>query len=479
MDKNTRQLVWLRSDLRSMDNPALFHGSEAGSVLCVYFLFPGQWKEHHESPSKLHFRLNNLASLQDTLSLLNIPLICQVLDRFSDTPTELIALSRTLNCQGVWFNNEYGINEQRRDDAVEKACQAKGIPCHRFEDQVLLPPGSLLNGQGEFFKVFSPFKRALLRRYNVFSIEPLPVPEKQAALPIRHPVSQKIPVHLYEPTVENLAIWWPAGEKEAHQRLDAFLDASVEDYQNGRDFPALRGTSTLSPWLAAGVISIRLCLYALLKANHGKMNVSNSGMACWMDELIWREFYRHVMVGFPRVSMNRAFVTKTERLDWGKNTRLLDAWKEGKTGYPFVDAGMRMLKQTGWMHNRLRMVTAMFLSKNLMLDWRLGEQYFMEQLVDGDFASNNGGWQWSASTGTDAAPYFRMFNPVAQSRKFDPGGDCIRRWIPELAHLDKSVIHEPYAKTGVSVLDYPEPIVDCKASRRRAMDAFSALKEER
>ena len=269
---------------------------------------------------------------------------------------------------------------------------------------------------------------------------------------------------------------WPAGEKEARRRLDTFADEQISYYKNERDFPAKPGTSQLSAYLAAGVVSPRQCLHAALQSNQGEFESGNIGAITWINELLWREFYKHILVGYPRVSRHRAFRPETEALAWRDAPEDLAAWKEGRTGFPIIDAAMRQLLETGWMHNRLRMVVAMFLTKNLLIDWREGERFFMHHLVDGDLAANNGGWQWSSSTGTDAAPYFRIFNPVTQSEKFDSEGVFIKHWLPELAELNKKEVHNPASRRWpVWRGRLPAPIVDLKKSRERALAAFQSL----
>ena len=275
---------------------------------------------------------------------------------------------------------------------------------------------------------------------------------------------------------ESLRALWPAGEQEARRRLDTFADAQIDYYQSERDFPAKPGTSQLSAYLAAGVISPRQCLHAALQSNQGEFDSGKVGAVTWINELLWREFYKHILVGYPRVSRHRAFRPETEALAWRDAPDELAAWQEARTGLPIIDAAMRQLLETGWMHNRLRMVVAMFLTKNLLIDWREGERFFMRHLIDGDLAANNGGWQWSASTGTDSAPYFRIFNPISQSEKFDSEGLFIKHWLPELAGLNKKEVHNPASAGGLfGVADYPAPIVNLGASRERALAAFKNL----
>ncbi|MGI9277521.1 MAG: deoxyribodipyrimidine photo-lyase [Endozoicomonas sp.] len=469
-----RQLVWLRSDLRVSDNKALYNASLEGPVVCVFLLCPEQWREHGDGANKLFFFLKHLKHLESSLLKLNIPVIVRYVDWFAGCPKELLKLARELDCQGIWFNDQYGLNEQNRDINVEHLFLQQGFQCHRFTDQILFRPGSLLNGKGEYFKVFTPFRKHLYKQLSPNSIQPLPQPAKQSQQQIKT-ASDNNYAELYTPTATYIDRYWPVGEQAAQKRLQSFIFGHAQQYEESRDYPSLDGTSSLSPWLNVGAISIRQCFYDAFMANDGVLDTGNPGLVCWMSELIWREFYKHILSGFPRLSMGRAFKEETDRLPWIQNNAHYEAWKNGRTGIPIVDAAMKQLVQTGWMHNRLRMVTAMFLSKNLMLDWRLGERFFMEHLIDGDLAANNGGWQWSSSTGTDAAPYFRMFNPESQSRKFDESGAFIRQWLPELSGLDNKSIHAPSAAAENIHLDYPEPVIDLKASRARVLGAFKSL----
>jgi deoxyribodipyrimidine photo-lyase len=226
------------------------------------------------------------------------------------------------------------------------------------------------------------------------------------------------------------------------------------------------------------MLSFRQCCQAVLAENDGRLNEGDAGLTAWVNELVWREFYQHIVIGFPRVCRHRAFQQHTEALAWRDDETAFTAWCEGRTGYPIVDAAMRQLVETGWMHNRLRMVTAMFLTKHLLIDWRRGEAFFLRHLIDGEFAANNGGWQWAASTGTDAAPYFRIFNPTTQSQRFDPEGTFIKTYLPSLATLSAKQRHAPPAGDLLGQADYPAPIVDHKAARARALDAFKALKSD-
>ena len=263
-------------------------------------------------------------------------------------------------------------------------------------------------------------------------------------------------------------------QNAAADNLARFLRFRGRHYNAQRDLPKVRGTSELSPYLALGMISHRQCLQAVMSENGGHLADGDIGLTTWVNELVWREFYQHVAVGFPQVCRYQPFQEHTKQLAWRDDDEGFQAWCEGRTGYPIVDAAMRQLVTTGWMHNRLRMITAMFLSKHLLIDWRRGEGFFMRHLVDGEFCANNGGWQWAASTGTDAAPYFRIFNPTTQSTRFDAEGEFIAHWLPELAKLPAKARHAPQQDLLTDV-DYPAPIVDHKAARQRALEAFKSL----
>ena len=469
-----RQLVWFRSDLRVDDNPALSHAlrSSTEGVIGVFFCCPEQWRAHDWGAPKVDFVLRSVQELSGELSRLGVALLVETVPTFAEVPQRISDLVRQHECERVSFNLEYEVNERRRDAALTRLLQSHGVPVETFEDQTILPPASLQTGKGTFFTVFSPFRRAWMRRLEETGIPAHPASGSHAGRLLATP--SEVPDALDGFDSFDAGDLWPAGEREARERLDRFISERSTSYSLKRDLAAEDGTSTLSPYLALGVLSIRRCLAAALAANAGRLEGGDKGVETWITELVWREFYRHVLVGFPRVSKNRAFKQETESIAWRYDEELLDAWRRGQTGFPFVDAGMRQLLATGWMHNRLRMVTATFLTKDLLLDWRLGEAHFMRHLVDADLANNNGGWQWSASTGTDAAPYFRIFNPWTQGKRYDAEGDYIRRWLPELADIPAARLHNPKGLSSVerAALGYPEPIVDHASARLRALEAF-------
>ncbi len=470
-----RQLLWLRNDLRVQDNTAFLAATQAGPTVAVFLLSPAQWQAHDDAACKIDFWLRNLNVLQQSLAKLNVPLLIRNADDWQQAPDVLAQLCQQLNISAVHVNSEYGIHEDQRDLAVGAQLVDQGILFHSHFDQLLFKPGSVLTQSGTYFKVFSQFKKVCYQRLYDYLPAQVATPKAQTVLDI---VSDDIPNSISgfatpESSVQTL---WPAGEQAAQQRLHAFTAEAIDDYLDQRDLPAVPGTSQLAPYLAAGVLSVRQCLHAALAANQGEFDSGKPGVVTWINELLWREFYKHILVGYPKVSRNRAFKPETEALPWRNSAKDLLAWQQGRTGFPIIDAAMRQLLATGWMHNRLRMIVAMFLTKNLLIDWREGERFFMQHLIDGDLAANNGGWQWSASTGTDAVPYFRIFNPISQSQRFDPKGTFIRHWIPELKHLSDKEIHQPKLLSGLfGTEDYPKPMVDLSASRQRALSAFKEL----
>ncbi|WP_300719943.1 deoxyribodipyrimidine photo-lyase [Pseudomonas sp.] len=469
------QLIWLRNDLRHCDNTALSVAAQRGPAVAVYLISPEQWLMHNDAPCKVDFWLRNLRTLSNSLQQLNIPLLIRTISTWDTAPGALIELCQQHGVQAVHVNDEYGINETRRDEAVAQALEAQGIGFHRHLDQLLFQPGSILTQSGSYFQVFSQFRKICYNRLHMSLPHRVASPSAQAPVPITPDTIPESVAGFATPS-ETLRALWPAGEDEARQRLANFADERIHYYQDQRDLPAQPGTSQLSTYLAAGVISPRQCLHAALSANNGEFESGSPGVFTWVTELLWREFYKHILVGYPRVSRHRAFRVETEYLPWRNAPDELNAWKEGRTGIPIIDAAIRQLLETGWMHNRLRMVVAMFLTKNLLIDWREGERFFMQHLIDGDLAANNGGWQWSSSTGTDSVPYFRIFNPLSQSERFDPEGRFIKHWLPALANLNKKEVHNPASAGSLfGVADYPPPIVDLKKSRERALSAFKNL----
>ena len=468
-------LCWFRTDLRVADQPALTAAMAQGNALAVFFVSSEQWAEHNDSPNKVDFWLRALNVLSASLDQLNVPLKIIEVPHWRTLPESLLTFCQKHQVTEVHCNREFGVNERRRDRAAYSLLAQHDIALHGHHGGTLLTPGSVKTGSDTYYKVFTPFSRACRQRLRETPPLVLPIPKPQAHRP---PVSaDPIPTELlgWAKVTHTLQEAWPVQAHTAAEKLEAFTADRMIHYKRDRDFPAVAGTSTLSPYLASGLISVGQCWHQAVLHNHGELETGHEGMITWMSELLWREFYQHLMHGYPSLSMHQPMRAETVAVTWRDAPTDLQAWREAKTGLPIIDAAMRQLLQTGWMHNRLRMVVAMYLTKNLLIDWRLGEAFFMQHLIDGELAANNGGWQWSASTGADSAPYFRVFNPMSQSQKFDPDGTFIRQWLPELATLSSKEIHDPSASSR-RALNYPDQIVDLRTSRVRAIEAFASLR---
>ncbi len=387
--------------------------------------------------------------------------------RSGDPLEALQKLVQEIEVHAIYAEEDYSPYARSRDARISSI-----LPLEIVQGVTVHHPESLKKADGGVYRVFTPFSR-LWRE--------LPLAGKPATvLPgLFPPVPQveSLPIPQFQPSDD-----FPAGEQEAQKRLKYFLSEGVFHYDQDRNRMDLEGTSQLSPYFRFGMLSARQAVYEVIQLIYSNREC-NSLKDCqtWLNELIWREFYYSILYHFPNVQ-NEAFQEKMRGIIWRQSNRDLQKWKDGQTGYPVVDAAMRQLSQTGWMHNRARMVTASFLVKDLLINWQEGERWFMENLVDGDPASNNGGWQWTAGVGTDAAPYFRIFNPVSQGKKFDPLGDYVRKYIPELESVPQQFIHEPWLMpldlqeaAGVIIgRDYPEPVVDHAGARDRTLAAYKA-----
>ena len=467
-------LVWFRSDLRLQDNPALRNAFEqAKNVHAVFIFSNNQLKKHNEANVKIDFLKSNLFLLEEKLNKLNVPLTIIDSGGFDNDTSLIEQFIEKKNIKKVFWNNQFGEDEARRDKLIKILLDKKNIDYETYNDQIIYEPGFLKTGQGLPYSVFTPFKRKWIENFEMDFLD------IEYCYEARNNIDYSSNVRdfdfNYKKTHQVNMELWPAGEDEAETRLLRFLNEKAIDYSKNRNDPILDGTSRISPYLALGIISSKKCILEALKINNFEFNSGHNGVTKWIDEIVWREFYKNIMFSFPKVSKGQPFQDYSKAILWRYNQDEFNAWKEGRTGFPIVDAAMRQLLNEGWMHNRLRMVVAMFFTKNMLHDWRLGETYFMQNLIDGDFASNNGGWQWSSSTGTDAAPYFRIFNPITQSTNFDKEGTFIKKYVPELKDLDKSVIHNPSIEHR-KYCKYPEPILDLKESRLRAIDAFKAAK---
>jgi deoxyribodipyrimidine photo-lyase len=455
-------LVWFRRDLRLGDHPALVTAAARGAVVPVFIWAPdedGAWPPGGASRWWSH---HALASLQQSLEARGSRLI---LRRGPSLPA-LLALAKETGARRVHFSPLLEPAAAARDERVAEGLRARGLEVERHGSALLFEPGTIRSAAGTPFAVFTAFWRACLAAPPPAA--PLPAPARLVA-PARWPTSvalEALELDPRHPWTAGLARTWQPGEKQALVRLRALVRHRLARYEVDRDLPALDGTSTLSPYLHHGEVGPRQIWQALRDGG--------AGAPAFRRELGWREFAHHVLArlpSLPEVPCRPEFL----RFAWQHDPGLLRAWQQGRTGYPLVDAGMRQLWTTGWMHNRVRMVVASFLVKHLLLPWQEGERWFWDTLVDADLANNALNWQWVAGTGVDPAPYFRIFNPVIQSRKFDPGGRYIRAWVPELAGLSDREIHEPWKVAA----KYPEPVVEHRFARARALALFAELRAQR
>ena len=458
-------LFIFNSDLRLRNNPALSNASLKGSSLTTLFIFnPKKWNNHNESNLKIAFQIEHLKELSEKLKNLNIPLKLINADGIEDESKKIIDFVKKNEIQEVFINKEYGVNEMHRDETLQKDLERMNKKLNIY-DSSIFHPDSVKTQSDTFFKVFTPFSRAFRSKLMSKKIEVSELPKRQ-----EHAisVSDKIESFKLDKNDQEIFNQYEIGEEKALEKLENFIDHKILNYKKNRDFPALDGTSALSPYLSSGILSSGQCIFYVFQ----KYSEDEIGVKTWINEIIWREFYKYILFHNPRVSKNLSFSEKYDKFPWLNNEDSFISWSKGETGVPIIDAAMRQLNATGWMHNRLRMIVAMYLTKNLLIDWRKGEKYFMNKLIDGDFASNNGGWQWSASTGVDAAPYFRIFNPITQSEKFDKEGTFIKKWIPEIAAAKN--IHDPSTEERKE-MGYSYHLVDLKESRKEAIEKFSSF----
>lgn len=472
-------LLWFRNDLRIHDNPALLYFLEQvkqSNAACkldnaanaLFFISKEQWRNHSDADIKIDLMLRHVNLLSQQLLSLGVSLNVVECNTFADQISYLTNYAKKHPNVSIVVNKELAFNEQDRD----RQLIAAGIKLITFESDVIVPKGLVLNKQNEMFKVFTPFKKAWLQQIKNKGFDYIP---KMALLAFEQNTQNLNSNNLPLIDTDNSSAAWPLINEVEQNVIPNFFQDKLLHYADERDFPSIKGTSGLSPYLAIGALSPRYLLMQLLAHHPDLLQASDSKAFVWLNELCWREFYRHLVHHFPRLSKGKDFNQKYKTLPWVNNKSHFQAWCEGKTGYPLVDAAMQQLNQTGWMHNRLRMVVASFLTKHLLIDWRWGEQYFMSRLIDGDLAANNGGWQWAASTGCDAQPYFRIFNPIRQSERFDPKGTFIRKYLPELNDIPDKEIHFPHGyikKQGIQ--RYWPALVDHKAARERALAVYKS-----
>lgn len=474
-----RGLHWFRNDLRLLDNGALAALAEqVDEWLPVFVLEPRLLDLHPPTRPRTRFLLDCLLRLAEDLAKRGVPFIL----REGRAERVIPELARELGCARVSWNEAPTPLARRRDGQVEKALRALDIEPIVVRDHTVFGPDEIRTATGGHFAVYTPYRNAWWRTFDATPRLPM----KRRVLPSApiRPARRSGVVATPEGIARRLAVLvgresgpaerMPAGEAAAHRRLAQFLERAVSRYATDRDRPDRDGTSRLSAHLRFGTISSRSCF--ALALDHARSEPSaRAGVRKWLDELVWRDFYHAILAHTPHV-LRRDHRPEYAALAWRSDEAEFRAWCEGRTGYPFVDAGMRQLAATGWMHNRARMVVASFLTKHLLIDWRRGARHFEALLVDADPASNSGGWQWAASTGTDAQPYFRIFNPVAQGERFDPEGTYVKQWVPELRGLPPERVHRPW-HAAEPPKGYPQPIVDHVLARARALDAYRAARQ--
>jgi deoxyribodipyrimidine photo-lyase len=446
---------WIRRDLRLTDNPTLHAALEAGPVLPVFIIDPAFSRS---SSRRKDFLYEGLHALHKELLGCNSYLLVR-----NGRPADVLnRLFHETKAEVIFAEEDFTPYAQKRDKEI-----ARHSPLQLINGQTVHHPTTITKADGKPYTVFTPYSKAwktgLPSRLKLY-----PMPEN-----INTPAGitgDPMPGFKVSPL-------FPAGEQEALVRLEEFTHTKIRSYSEDRNRMDLNGTSSLSPYLHFGMLGMRQAVHSARQAVLAARDSEAARNAeVWLNELIWREFYIQILFHFPHVSRS-SFNPSLANIPWRNDEREFESWKQGRTGVPIVDAAMRQLNEIGWMHNRARMIVASYLVKDLLIDWRWGDAYFMEQLLDGDKAANNGGWQWTAGTGTDAAPYFRIFNPLLQSAKFDPNGEYIRRWVPELRCVDAKDIHAPWEK-GIKVNEYPDrPIVD--RDKERTLQAYKLSKDTR
>ncbi|MEM7410295.1 MAG: deoxyribodipyrimidine photo-lyase [Myxococcota bacterium] len=461
----SRGLHWFRNDLRLRDNTALDAlTAQVDACAFVFVVSEDFWRAG--ARARTPFLADCLGRLADDLEARGHRLIVR-----SGAPEQVLPeLAGEAKAEWVSFNASATPIGRSRDARVERAFDAAGVRTLSCRDDVVFTADQVRTQQGGAFAVYTPYRNAWWRRWE----DDPQWPKRRRRLPEPIPgrlASESLPKL---PVVDERPKLPTGGEAAADRRLRRFLEAAAARYHEDRDRPDLDGTSRLSPYLRFGAISVRHCVATGLEAMASEPRLRR-GVGKWLDELVWREFYAGILETHPRVARSN-HRQEYDRLVWNDDPAGFEAWCRGRTGFPFVDAGIRQLRATGWMHNRVRMIVASFLTKDLLIDWRHGERFFFEWLVDGDPASNNGGWQWAASTGTDAQPYFRIFNPTAQGKRWDPDGDYVRQWVPELRDLPGASVHEP-EKRDPLFSSYPDPIVDHAERRALALERYRDARE--
>lgn len=485
-------VFWFKNDLRLYDNKGLGHASRLAQqkqvpLVTVYLASPQDWEAHLTSAVRVDFMRRSLEVLKGDLKHLDIPLYVETVEKRKALPERLVELCQSWDAKSAWCNMEYEVDELRREAKLTRMFAENDIAFHVEHDTCVVEPGVIKSGTGAEMSVYSPWHRKWVAFLNAHpeELQEYPRPtknhldvwEKHTKLFDTEIPPAPVSKQLTDEEKTRFRNMWPAGEHEAISRLQRFISERIKRYHDSRNLPAANGTAVISVHLSSGTLSARTAVRLAQAAAPTKSIIDDrkAGHPMWIAEIAWRDFYKHILVHWPHVCMSVPFKPEYANIAWSYNREHFAAWCEGRTGFPLIDAAMRQLNHTGYMHNRVRMVTASFLAKDLQLDWRMGERYFMERLIDGDFASNSGGWGFSASCGVDPQPYFRIFNPTLQSEKFDPDGEYIRKWVPELMGLDAKQVHDPYGRSGAMAAKkagYPRPIVEHKGARERALKMY-------
>jgi len=472
-----RGMVWFRRDLRLHDQPALTAACAECDEIIPLFIFDEPLLQSHEFGSAcVTFMLGCLEDLNAALSGLGAPLQW----RRGESVELVLQAACEWKTDVVYWNRDYEPGAIERDRLVQQRLAKLGVAVRTFKDHVVFEASEVRGATGDPLQRYSAYRARWWTKWHATppAVQPIPTAVAKmntAPLPIPRPLPTAGELG-YEPVV----LTFQPGERNALKRLRWFMKGPLYSYAHGRNLPAIDGSSSLSPHFRFGTLSPRQAIHAALNTLTTGERVSRLDVLTWVDELIWREFFQQVLTAFPHVAQGpfRAVLVPPARPVGSERDQLFQTWCEGKTGYPIVDAGMRQLNRTGWMHNRVRMVVASFLIKDLRIDWRIGERYFMQHLIDADVAANNGNWQWCASTGTDSMPGYRIFNPAIQSKKFDQDGTYIRRYVPELTRVSAKRIHEPHLMTAEEQeraqcrigTDYPSPIVDHQLARQEYLN---------
>jgi deoxyribodipyrimidine photo-lyase len=466
----SRSLVWFRRDLRDYDHAAFYHALKTSSAVYCVFVFDQTILNAltDKQDRRVEFIWESVRELKETLLAQGGDLIVV----HGDPAEEIPKLTTSLKVQAVYSNRDYEPSAIQRDAKVSTLLDRLGVHFYQFKDQVLFEQDEILTQAGKPYSVFTPYKNSHIKKLDDFYLKPYPTDKyvQNLAKPVFNELPPLEAIGFKRTNLKQLKL--PTGMSGGQLLFDDFV-ARISNYQEARNYPAIKGVSYLSVHLRFGTVSIRHLARTAI-------NIGGAGAEVWLNELIWRDFYFQILFHRPDVAEGNAYKSEYNTIAFPNDLNLFQAWCDGLTGYPLVDAAMRQLNQTGYMHNRLRMIAASFLVKDLLVDWRWGEQYFAQKLIDFDFSANNGGWQWAASTGCDAQPYFRVFNPTTQSQKFDPEGKFIRRYVPELVSCCDQEVHAPWQLSSIkqqkmntkNEVDYPQPVVDHAESRLKVIDLY-------